>query len=198
MKRKILAGIVSSAAVVAFAVVPVASQAAGTPHWYSDGKLIVNEKVSVRTSGVISFHVPQFSDVITCKVKDTETIENPAAGGPGLDEMTSFRLSGCKAGAGETTPCTTKMEIIALGLPWKTHLEESLGIRDWIEGIELEFRCKKGAVLGTITGPLNPKVGASVLEFEGGKTLVGPFGPVTVTGVDKLIGPAGDKKITAA
>ncbi len=197
MNGKLLAGLAAAATV---ALAPAAAQAAGEPHWFSDGKLIANETVSVKTHGAITFHVPQFGDMITCKVADTETIENPAAGGPGIDQMTAFKLSGCKQGPGEPIPCATKMEVIAHGLPWKSHLEESGGppVRDWIEGIQLEFRCKKGAVFGTITGSLNPKVGNSVLEFEGGTTLVGPFGPVTVTGLDKLYGPAGDRKITAA
>ena len=67
-----------------------------------------------------------------------------------------------------------------------------------IDCIELEFRCKKGTVFGTVTGTLSAKVGNSVLEFEGGAILSGPFGVVTVIGTDTLKGPKGDKTITAA
>ena len=47
-------------------------------------------------------------------------------------------------------------------------------------------------------GTLSPKVGKSVLEFEGAAVLSGEFGTLTVTGNDALKGPIGDKKITAA
>jgi hypothetical protein len=67
-----------------------------------------------------------------------------------------------------------------------------------IEGIQLEFRCKKGMNYGIFAGTLNPRVGNSVLEFEGGKELKGVFGTVTVTGTDALKGPKGDTALTAA
>ncbi len=62
----------------------------------------------------------------------------------------------------------------------------------------IELRCKKGMSYGIFSGTLSPKVGVSVLEFEGGAGLSGGFGTVTVTGKDTLEGPAGDKTITAA
>ncbi len=44
---------------------------------------------------------------------------------------------------------------------------------------------------GIFSGTLSPKVGVSVLEFEGGAGLSGGFGTVTVTGKDTLEGPRG-------
>jgi hypothetical protein len=180
-----------------YAIAPVSAQAAGPPRWFAEG-VLVSEPIPVKTGGTLVFHVSQPSFTSTCKVKDREKIENPASGGPGIDEMTEFLVKGCKS-EGEQVPCA-KLEVVALGLPWKTRLEEPVPglIRDLFEGVQLEFKCKKGAVLGTVSGNLNPKVGNSVLEFEGGKMLLGGFGPVTVTGNDRLTGPPGKKKITAA
>lgn len=200
MNKKLLLSIASLLASAGFATMPMAAQAGSTPHWYSEGKLIVGEAVPVKTSGKLTFDLTQFGATVTCKVKDTETITNPATGAPGTDEMTTFKLSGCATPKGAVSICKTTIEVIALGLPWKTHLvvEPPPTIRDVIEGVVLEFRCKKGMSYGTFSGTLSPKVGNSVLEFEGGAALSGEFGTVTVTGNDKLKGPLGDKKITAA
>jgi hypothetical protein len=201
MNKKLLASLAPVLAIAASAATPVVAQAGPTPHWFSDGKLITNEIVHVKTAGTLTFNLTQFGVMVTCKVKDSETITNPPTGGPGTDEMLTFKLSGCRGAVGGPILCPTKIEVIAHGLPWPTHLAvepPAPGIRDVIEGIALEFRCKKGTVFGTATGTLNPKVGNSVLEFEGGKALSGPFGAVTVTGIDKLTGPPGDKTITAA
>jgi hypothetical protein len=200
MNKNLIATLASLLALAALAAAP-AAQAAPIPHWYSEGKLIVGETVPVKSSGTLTFFLTQYGVKISCKVTDTETIENPAAGGPGQDLMTSFRLSRCKPGRGERNICEpTSLEIVALGLSWKTHLAiepPAPGVRDVIEGIALEFKCSAGPVLGVVTGTLNPKVGNSVLAFAGGKALSGPFGPVTVKGSDKLTGPPGDLLITA-
>lgn len=196
---KCMIGLASLLATALLTMVPVAAQAAPTPHWFSDGKLIVGQSVVVKTAGVLTFNLTQFGVKVRCKVIDSDTITNPASGGPGTDEMTAFRLTGCKE-SGTTKICKKKMEVIAHGLPWLTHLTEAPpapGVRDVIEGVALEFRCAKGPVLGTATGLLKPKVGNSVLEFEA-ESLGSPFGAVLVEGLDSLKGPKGDTKITAA
>ncbi len=201
MDKKLLGGLVSVLTVIAFVVMPVAASAGATPHWFSDGKLITAEVVPVKTAGTLTFDLTQFGATVTCKVKDNETITNPASGGPGTDEMTTFALTGCKTPVGAVGTCKTKTEVIALGLPWATHLAlepPAPGVRDVFEGVALEFRCKKGMNYGIFTGTLSPKVGNSVLEFEGGRELSGVFGTVTVSGTDTLKGPMGDKTITAA
>jgi hypothetical protein len=201
MNRKLFAGLAPTLAIAALALATLPSAAAAAPpHWFSEGKLVGSETVPVKTYGKLIFHLTQFGGVVECKVKDSETITNPPTGGPGTDEMLAFRLMGCKSLPGTPPICTTKIEVIALGLPWHTHLAEeppAPGVRDVFEGVALEFRCKKGMNYGVFSGRLNPKVGNSVLEFEG-EQLSGGFGTVTVTGIDKLHGPAGDKKITAA
>jgi hypothetical protein len=201
MNRQLLAGLAGLLAIAAFAVMPVTAEAVITPHWYSEGKLVGGQPVHVKTAGTLTFDLTQFGVPVTCKVKDTDVIVNPASGGPGTDEMIAFKLSGCKVPAGVANICSTKVEIIARALPWHTHLAEeppAPGIRDVIEGVQLEVRCKKGKNYGIFMGTLNPKVGNSVLEFEGGAELKGTFGGMAVTGTDKLTGPKGDKKITAA
>lgn len=188
--------------VLAGAVVAATAQAGPAPHWLSDGTTIVGNPVPVKTSGKLSFTFTQFGTTITCKVTDEELIQNPASGGPGIDEMTAFRLSMCKEQRGTTTRlCTppTKIEVTALGLPWRSKLvAEPPIVRDEIEGLTLEFKCTKGGTnYGPYTGTLKPKVGNSVLEFEGAAGLGGTFGTVLVSGSDKMKGPQGDKKITA-
>ncbi len=185
-------------AVAMLAAMAFSAQAETIPHWLSEGKEIVGQPVSVKTSGTLAFDLTQFGVTVTCKVKDTETITNPASGGPGTDEMTTFKLSHCTE-VGPAPLCTTVMEVTALGLPWHSHLvSEPPVVRDVIEGIVLAFKCKKGMSFGAFTGSLDPKVGSSVLEFEGGKALSGEFGTVTVKGNDNLRGPKGDRKITVS
>jgi hypothetical protein len=165
------------------------------PHWYSNGKLLnEGEPEPVTTSGTLVSKVGEIKT--TCKLKDKEIIENPKGGGAGTDEMTEFVLSGCKA-APSPCPGKTKLEIEAHKLPWATHLTAA-PTRDVIEGIELEVRCS-GSLLATYTGTLTPTVGSSTLEFgPGSGELAGSSGvSATITGTDKLKGPAGDEKITA-
>ena len=166
------------------------------PWWYSNGKLLKEgEKESVTTTGVTTAHVGETST--KCKVKDVEQIENPVGGGAGVDLMQEYIVTGCAA---KPSPCPAKqkVEIIAHGLPWHTHLVGGPPIRDVIEGIELEVLCS-GKPLDIFTGTLSPLVGNSVLEYDAGSgSLFDPLkNPATFTGSDKLKGPPGDEKITA-
>lgn len=168
--------------------------------WYSNGKLLEpGVREHVMTSGTISSttHFGETTTKTKCKVADEEIIENPAKGGNGVDEMTTYTLTGCKAAP---SPCPGKeaFEIKALGLPWQTHLIAGPPIRDVIEGIELETLCG-GKPLAVFSGTLSPAVGNSMLEFGAGSgELEGPGGAKTsFTGKDKLKGPPGDEKITA-
>ncbi len=200
MAKRLLAGLTPMLLVAASMTFTAAAQAEPPVHWFSEGKLITGETVPVKTSGTLTFDMTQYGAMVTCKVKDSETITNPASGGPGTDEMLKFKLSGCTTPVVAVSICPGKIEVLALGLPWHSHLAElppAPGIRDVLEGVALEIRCKKGMSYGVFSGTLSPKVGLSVLEFEGG-ALSGVFGTVTVTGKDTLKGPAGDKTITAA
>ncbi len=201
MAKRLLAGLTPMLLVAASMTFTATAQAEPVFHWFSDGKLITGATVPVKTSGTLTFDMTQFGAMVTCTVKDSETIANPASGGPGIDEMLTFKLTGCSTPVGGACICPGKIEVKALGLPWHSHLAEAPpapGIRDVLEGVAIEIRCKKGMSYGIFAGNLSPKVGLSVLEFEGGAGLSGMFGTVTVTGKDTLKGPAGDRTITAA
>ena len=166
------------------------------PYWYSNGKLIPEgQEEPVATSGTIT--LASGEQQTSCKVKDEETIVNPTGGGAGTDEFTELALSGCTS---KPSPCPTrtKEEVIALNLPWKTHLIAGPPIRDVIEGVDLQVRCS-GTVIETLTGTLEPEVGKSVLEFGkgSGSLTTETKATATVGGNDKLTGPKGDEEITA-
>ncbi len=196
MNRKLMAGLVS---VSAFAAITATSMGASLPHWLSDGQPISTKPVKVKTAGTLKLGLTQFGITITCKVKDVEEISNNVDG-LGVDEMTVFKLSGCKPPKGTVSRCAPgKFEVIALALPWQSHLAvtSAPGIRDVIEGVTLQIKCSGGAEFGTWSGTLQPKVGNSVLEFEAGEALTSPSF-LTVEGTDTLKGPPGDTTITAA
>ncbi|HWX75220.1 MAG TPA: hypothetical protein VNZ05_07935 [Solirubrobacteraceae bacterium] len=144
----------------------------GVPRWTSEGQMLAGA-LPVKTRGTLTFlplNVP-----VTCRVKDAETIANPPSmGEAGTNEITAFAPSGCMSRGSPQQYCPkNKWEIVAANLPWHSHLalEPSLpGVRDVIEGAELEARCPGGRFLARLHGKLNPKVGTSVLEFEPAKS----------------------------
>jgi len=73
-------------------VMPAASQA--SPHWYEKGVLLAKVR-PVKTSGTLTVSFLAAGLNATCKLKDLETIENPASGGSGVDLMKMFKLSKC-------------------------------------------------------------------------------------------------------
>ena len=98
----------------------------------------------VATKGKLTLHGHGGELEVVCKVKDQETIENPAGGGAGLDTMTSFTLSGCKATREAVCPRGEKLEVHA-NAPWQTKLLAGPPIRDEIVGMQLTLVCKKRA-----------------------------------------------------
>jgi len=166
--------------------------------WFSNKKVLEpGVKEHVMTSGTLTAtsNVAEMLVKTKCKVADEEVIENPVGGGNGVDEMTSYNVTGCKA---KPSPCPGEpVEIKALGLPWQTHLIAGPPIRDVIEGMELEVLCG-GKPIALYSGTLSPLVGKSALEFDAGSgSLSGPAGTTSLSGKDKLKGPPGDEKITA-
>jgi hypothetical protein len=163
------------------------------PHWFGSGKL-VEGSATVKTKGALKFYSLS-GTTITCKVKDTETISNPASGLAGTDSITAFSMSKCKAASSvESHYCSkNEYEVLPNRLPWASHLavERSLpGIRDVIEGDEMEVRCPKGGrFLQNFKLALRPRVGKSVLELERSEE---------ATGSDSLKGSGKNKVITAA
>jgi hypothetical protein len=187
-------------AIVAFALTAVVAQAAGPVQWFSDGKLIpAGVVVPVATSGklTITLRAPSGggpTNSIKCKIKDKEKIQNGPNGG--MDEMTMITFSGCKA---KPSPCPagTKAEVLALSLPWRSHLTAGPPITDEFV-VALEIRCSRQP-LTVMEGILAPEVGKSTLVFGAGSGSLsgtGGFG-AEFKGIDKLKGPMNDKTITA-
>lgn len=197
MKKQLL-GLMPLLAVVAFAAVPAAAQAA--PHWYKKNVLIGSSPVTVATSGNFTVMTP--SVTVKCKLVDSEEIWNPASGGPGQDLMTSFTFSGCKNKSSSAACPKNSATVVANGLAWPSHLVSSTGtppvIGDEIQKMRLLVQCLPGTVPLEYEGSLTPEVGAKgALEFgpTSGTLLSGGVIPLTLTGKDKLTAPPG--KITA-
>ncbi len=201
MKIKSMAGLAPLLALIAFAVVPAAAQAA--PHWYKKNVLVGSAPVTTVTVGTLTLKA--LGAEIKCKVNDNEEIWNPASGGAGEDLMTGFLL---------VVPCKNKvaspgcpkgpLTVIAENLPWRTLLVSSTAtppvIRDFIFGVRLWVGCSNSAgTLGDVfEGTLSPEVGVGALIFggPGGGTLLDSFSnPLEVSGKDNIIAPPG--KITA-
>jgi hypothetical protein len=200
MSRKSIAGLVPLLALIAFAVVPAAAQAA--PHWYKKNVLVGPAPVAATTTGALTLNA--LGAEIKCKVNDKEEIWNPASGGPGEDVMTGFALIGCKNKI--ATPACPKgmIAVTAENLSWRTLLVTTPPpgsvIRDYIFGVRLNVGCSNSAgALGDIfEGTLTPEVGNGTLIFggSGGGTLLDSFSnPLTVSGIDKVKAPPG--KVTA-
>ncbi len=173
------------------------------PHWYSNGKRIAEgTPESVETSGNLEFTATLGSSTATmkCKVKDTEVVENPVGGLAGIDRMTTMELSGCKLTP--ACPIGDKLSVKANGLSWPSELFVSGPvIRDEITGVSVEVSCLGSKPVSvTYSGTLTPEVAAtSALVFgPGSGSLTGTnTATATVSGTDKLKGPAGDAKVTA-
>lgn len=188
-------GLIEGAAFAPIGVTPICFE--GCEHWYSDGKPIPEgQKEKATTSGKLTFVVAGQS--CTTTVADEETIVNPVGGGSGMDEVTSFNVTPCKAV--KKGLCPTGLEIVAQHLPWKSHLQEGTPEPDPTEGIELEIRCH-GRSLGTYTGTLTPLLGESTLTFNEASGVLtetgGGKGTLSVSGTEKVTGPKGDTKITS-
>lgn len=170
----------------------------GNPHWYGNGKLLKEgQVVPVTTSGTLTLTNVLGGDfAVRCAVKGKETIENPAGGGAGTDELAEFVLSNCSA---RSAPCPEQTEIVARTLPWSTHLTPGRPTRDVIEGVELQLNCGTGTFVDSYTGTLMPTIGTSVAKFgaESGELRDQVNRKATVTGTVRFKGPRGDQEITA-
>ena len=162
MSKKLYGALLPVLAVVAFAIVPAASQAAGF-HWYRcKHEATATHKFSdsecqkeVAGTGSWEWSRLPFSEtktqaitfgklkltasnglVIECKVLDAGNIWNPVGEGPGKDNIEVFINYECKA-VPETT-CAT-VSVTAKGLPWTTEL--AAGPVDKIKAIEILVNC---------------------------------------------------------
>ncbi len=188
--------------VAAFAVTSAAAQAAG-PHWIWGPKKVeeipAGKPVPITTEGTLTFVVTPISGKplkTKCKVEDRELIENPIGGGPGVDTMTAFVISGCTGKAACSTGALIAFRRPAL--PWASELLAGPPIRDEIKGVEIQEQCN-GLVMSTYTGTWTPEVKGSNLQFgPGSGTLEDAFkNKLDIKGTDKLIGPPPKTKIGA-
>ncbi len=186
----------------AFAATSATAQAAG-PHWIWGPKkteeIPAGKAVPITTEGTLTFTVTPVSGKplkTKCKVEDREIIENPIGGGPGIDTMTSFVISGCTGKAACSTGALIAFQ--AAGLPWASELLAGPPIRDEIKGVEIQEQCN-GAVLSTYTGTWTPEVKGTNLTFgPGSGTLEDALkNKLTIKGNDKLLGPPPKTKIGA-
>jgi hypothetical protein len=191
--------------VAAFAATAGVAQAAG-PHWIWGPKpteeIPAGKAVPITTEGTLTFTVtPAIASKkplkTKCTINDRELIENPLGGGPGVDEMLSFNISGCTGKAACSTGAL--IAFTAVGLPWLSALQPGTPPIDEIKGVEIQEQCS-GAVLGTYTGTLKPEIkGFGGLKFgPGSGTLEDALkNKLNLKGTDKLIGPSPKTKIGA-
>ncbi len=169
------------------------------PHWLGKGNVPLKEGEHVAVSTFGGLYSTINGSLIKCALKDQETLENPVGGGAGVDEMTTFTLSPCKAYP-TLCPRHSIFSVIAGNLPWQTLLgaEPDLTIRDLIGVITLSLYCDN-TLLNMVGGVLAPKMNNGTLEFDAGSGfLEDPFGTqYAVLGHDKLTGPAGKPYVTA-
>jgi hypothetical protein len=175
---------------VACAVLAAPAAAVTSPHWYVNSVKLVKPK-TVKTEAGLTIGpfllIPGTPPVtVSCKFRDAETLENPASGGAGVDQMKVFSAISC----GNPCPVNSagvqpKFKVKALGLPWKTELVEVPPIADEIQGVKLEFSCKKvGSVV--LSGTLSPWVNVNQLEFT---ATTGTLSGAPVIGFDNFLPP---------
>jgi hypothetical protein len=185
----------------AFAASAGSALAAG-PHWFWAPKLEEipqGKAVPLTTEGKLTFTVTPVSGKplkTKCLVQDRELIENPLGGGPGVDEMLAFSITGCSGKAACSTGALIAFN--AVGFPWPSLLQPGTPPIDEIKGVEIQEQCS-GLVLSTYTGVLTPTVNGTNLNFgPGSGTLEDAFkNKLTLKGNDKLKGPAPKTKISA-
>jgi len=204
MNRKFL-GLAPLLAVVAFALMPAAAQAA--PHWWQNGLLV--EEGAKPGQEFIGWGNLSLSNANTGELECQNAVggnaENPLGGGVGVGKLSIFSpyncvAAGCPAAAGleiTSTPNT---------LPWPLTLEEKAGkIRAKISNIKLTIKCEKIAepekgkilLLDEFKGELNVGVKngsgigskPSTFEFDGTSgALESALGPGTAGGKVKVMG----------
>jgi hypothetical protein len=199
-----------SATVVALLVVgamPAASRAETGPHWFSEGRLVGGEPMRVEgeVTGLFGLNFlpldyPERPYI--CFGTKKLTISNPPGGGPGIDEIVTFRLTSCSEPRYLGRCGAAINKVTPLGLPWRGHLAVELfgHVVNVFEGVTLELTCNKRSFRGVFSGTLHPEIlGGIELSFGGkAEVLSGALGQVELFGGETLRGPRGNKKITAA
>jgi hypothetical protein len=210
MAKRILVSL-ASLAVTAAAVGPPAADAVFTaPHWIVGGQVIRNEKhVVVANLGghKLTFEITKTGAAVTCTISLRDTITNPLDESAGVDQMTAFQPAKCAQKVGPRLCPHGHVGIVALGLPWPSHLAlprpEGAEANNLLEGVGLEFRCNEAKVAGPFKGVLNAVVNqlpgrpgcgglnphpCAQFEFRKEASLSGEGGNVAVSGVARIAG----------
>jgi hypothetical protein len=181
MKRKLFALLLPVVAVVAFASMTGAAQAA--PHWYickheaaathewSDSACSVAsakkgeyervrlpfneaEKTAVTTFGVLTLE--SGGATATCSVSDRGKVWNTLLANPGLDEITAFENYECTSNF-----CTAGLSVTTAGVPWPTELIAGPPIKDKIgtagKPVKVTLACTTPATNDLFEGTLEPE-----------------------------------------
>lgn len=181
MSKKLYAALLPVLAVVAFASMSGAAQAA--PHWYACQKLATETgkftdsecqkagkgfwelkrlpfsetKFQVITFGTLKLTFGGLT--FTCKVSDAGNIWNPVGEGTGKDEITQFANYECTEPADKCLE--PAIEAVPASLPWPTELVAGTPIKDKIgtvaKPIEITVLCSKAAV-ALFKGQLEPNM----------------------------------------
>ncbi len=188
MTRRVLGGLAPLLVIAAFVAMPAAAQA--EPHWYKSNVLVGPTPEVLLSKGHLVF-VSSTTRVIKCRTTDEQEIWNPGglSGPAGEDRTTQLILSMCKPNNPKPCGAGEKVEVIALGLAWPTHLVAGSPITDETENMLFEAKCSgTGTFHEEYSGTLAPEVGTNALHFTTTTgTLVNQAGgPVSVVGVDKL------------
>jgi hypothetical protein len=193
MSKKLYISFISLFAVAAFAVMPVAAQAAaGDPHYFSGGlgavaRIAPEEKIAVISWGSLSLTNLTTGAKVECRNVIGGLVENPTPGGatgpPGVGETQSFnpyecQSVACTSGATGGGP-GTYLEVEAEGsevpfpntgngtnLRWKSHLlTEGALNRSESEFVVVNVICH---VMTGVNGKGEPVFGVNVSEISKG------------------------------
>jgi hypothetical protein len=158
MKKTLLGSVIALLAAAALGAVPAVAAAETGPHWFSQGRLLSGEPISVPGKGEITLSPRIAGDLefYECGIRDNETISNPPGGGAGTDEMVALKISHCALGREQGFCGFAKLQVIPIGLPWHSQLAfgSSNQVDDVFEGVALELRCKTGRT-GVFSGMLS-------------------------------------------
>jgi hypothetical protein len=182
-------------AIAAFALTPVAAQAA-EPHWYVNGVLLKEgRKVPTISFGKVDFRISGGQS--NCKWEAAGEIENPTGGLRGIDAVTQWHAYECIAPG-----CPGTITLIGENVSkWLTFLRRSgEAVQDQWTGVEMRNECTVGeekAFNELFHGELFPTVhsGTSAAkpafeEFNDAESgeLTSEIGPASLVGKDKMIG----------
>jgi len=222
MKRKKLLALAPLLAIVVFAVMPAAAQAA--PHWFKNGAILEEGELGDSSSsgldtiawGTLTLGNPTLG-ALKCENIFAGDAKNPTGGGAGQASVDSFTPFDCTS-----APCEGAgghLEVIPEGLTkfgeWTAELVEEGGVIKLKTGnkeeasktkIQFEVICAAAAIAIKFHGELSPKadngseigVAPSKLTFSAASgTLESTAGPGEVTGKLKSMGYEGQELITA-